>query len=199
MTETAVLEQPILCNYNNYPVLVKVPNGSWLNIPGNLRAAVCGPGFERYIENGTLTRVGNDYAGPILYSPPPLPVDIKVTVPPEIKIPVSPPTLLESAIDALTFPAPEEATAHVLDSTVEEVSLPPDSFSVVVSPEPVMRPSEPIVEASAVASEAPSLPSRQRLAALSREELSKIAGRLNLKIEGTRNQLLARLSPIAKE
>ena len=67
------MDGPICCNMNSFPVPVRAPDGRLLIVPTG--AAVCGPGFESFVDQHILFLVGSDFPGRIVYTTPPELVD----------------------------------------------------------------------------------------------------------------------------
>jgi len=208
---------PILVNMNQYAVLIRTPEGNFINLAGNCRAAVRGPGFEQYIENRILMQAGADYSGPILYTSgktvpqvfsfssrevvqKPVEEMVKIT---ELLRPI---TEMEAVAYGVVRPtAPIFAPSKTLPVFEEVMDFGPATADG--SPLPAAEASSKfLAEVKAAESHhgipvgAPTLPSKRHLQAMKYKDLVQVFERLKLPTTGlSRQQMLNKLLPLAKD
>jgi hypothetical protein len=219
----AVAKEPIFVNMSHYPVLVATPEGRYINLPGNCKAAVVGPGFEHYVEKRILMQAGSNYKGPVVYA-----VKLTRRTFPEKTLPATPKvpeagedlsaltrelTEEEARSYGVARPAPPAPPAPDETPTVEEIlSFGPATADgspapASVSPAPREKPSRFVQEAvpapkskDGIPTGKPTLPSRARLQLMKHRDLVAVSEKLGLKTGGmSRHALLARLLPLAKD
>ncbi len=166
--------EPVLANLQGYPVLVKTPEGTFIQVrPG---AAVAGHGFSSYQENRTLIRVAPDFGGLIVYETP---ASIPAPEPPKVVVRAQLPQVDSAEPETVEIDNPSEYEA-VLSALSAGISEP------VVEEEPVaeVEPAQRKVDLTA-----------QLVQTMSKRELIDISDALGLSTDGSRSQLVSRLSP----
>ena len=168
------MQEPVLANLQGYPVLVKTPEGTFVNLRAG--AAVAGPGFEQYQDNRTLIRVARDFGGPIIYespvvTPKPAAPAKVVTIPSPVneEFTVQPAAEYDAIIAALA-PDPAEVADGGFEEPVEDVA-------------PVQAASAGSVLTNGVIQQ------------MTKRELMATLEKLGQANDGSRSQLVARLAP----
>lgn len=164
------MQEPILANLQGYTVLVRTPEGTFVNLRAG--SAVCGPGFEKYQEDRTLTRVAPSYTGPIVY---------------------------ESPVTARRTPEP--AKVVTIQSTVaEQVEVQsPAEYDAVISAllpdEPAGGFEEPVEELEGAQAATPEKLTYDVVQRMTKRELSEALAKLGLASDGSRAQMVSRIAP----
>lgn len=167
--------QPLCANLNNYTVLIRTPEKSYVHVKAG--AAVAGPGFDIYVENRTLTHVAPDYAGAVVYQTPD-------TYRPEVIIKEEP-----------------VKTAEVIEKESNEASYTAvlaalNEGETVAVVEPTPEPPKKNLELK-YGGRHLTIPGGYGIRKMGKEELVFVLGKMGLNVEGTRPQLVSRLSPLA--
>lgn len=191
---TDVLPEPILANMNTYAVLVKTPEGNFLNIPPGGRAAVAGPGFEDYVEKRVLTRVGvESFRGSILYETPLTLRPAPFSAPEPVPAPRTPPE--EPSGHGVTMRLEDEGeivSMEGLEVTGTPVTAPPEPSE---GPPPALQNlslPEKLKPGMRVA-----MPSAPKLRAMLYKDLVMLARRCNFEMEGaSRTAVITKLLPL---
>lgn len=193
-----MIEGPIYCNMNTYPVPIRTPDGKMFIVPTG--AAVSGPGFETYADQHILFLVGSDFPGLIVYRTPPELVG---------KFQAQAIELEEIRLNRELKETKAEL-AQLREERGVSMELPPVVAGVGSMPLP--EATEPRKEERAANNEKPkavlpekvtkdNIPSKSTIRNLSKTDLVKVCADLGWKnLENlSRQQLAARLLQIAKD